>query len=129
MIQSKLKRKINRTGDCFESAREMLMSDPDHDKMVLVHGLPTGRGGDAAKVGTYPHAWIEIPDSGVVYDTVARAVVPIDRYYQLGNIKYTKRYTKADVERMLAKHGADSCVWDRVIIRRDKKISKMRIAR
>lgn len=120
-------RKVKITGDCFESALEMLMTDPDHDKMVLVHGLPTGKGGDAAKVGTYPHAWIEIPESGVVYDTVVRVVVPIDRYYQLGNIKYTKRYTKADVERMLDKHGPDTIVWDRVILRRAKKIGKMRI--
>jgi len=123
-----MKRKVKITGDCFESALEMFMTDTT-GTMVLVHGLPTGKGGDAAKVGTYPHAWIEFAGHGVVYDTVVKVTVSQDRYYLLGNIKYTKRYDRDAVNRMLAKHGADSIVWDRVILRRAKKISKLRISR
>lgn len=120
-----MKRKLKITGDCFESALEMLMCNASGE-MVLVHGLPTGRSGEAAKAGTYPHAWIEIPSLNMVYDTVAKVSISIERYYELGNIKYTKRYDKAAVERMLRKHGPDSIVWDRVIIRRGKKLAKKR---
>jgi hypothetical protein len=120
-----MKRKLKITGDCFESALTMLLNNAS-DQLVLVHGLPTGRGGDAAKAGTYPHAWIELPSAGLVHDTVANVTIPAERYYELGNIKYTKRYDKDAVERMLRKHGPDSIVWDRVIIRRAKKLSKKR---
>ena len=119
-------RKVKLTGDCFESALTMLLNNCS-DQLVLVHGLPTGKGGDAATVGTYPHAWIEFLNHDLVHDTVVNVTIDKDRYYQLGNIKYTKRYDKAAVERMLTKHGTDSIVWDRVIIRRAKKILKMRI--
>ena len=121
-----MKRKVKLTGDCFESALEMFMADTSGG-MVLVHGLPTGLGGDAAKVGTYPHAWIEFPAANLVVDTVVNVTIDKDRYYQLGNIKYTKRYDKVTVNRMLHRHGPDTLVWDRVILRRAKKIDKIRL--
>lgn len=121
-----MKRKVKVTGDCFDSAFEMFMANTG-DQMVLVHGLPTGMSGDAAKVGTYPHAWIEFPDANLVYDTVAGVTIDKDRYYHLGNITYTKRYDKNAVKRMLRKHGINSIVWDKTLIRRNKAISKLRI--
>jgi hypothetical protein len=121
-----MKRKVKLTGDCFDSAFNMFMADTS-GRMVLVHGLPTGKSGQAAKVGTYPHAWIEYPDTNTVYDTVADVTIDKDRYYLLGNIQFTKRYDRAAVIRMLHKYGTDTVVWSRILKQRAKKISKMRI--
>ena len=121
-----MKRKVKLTGDCFDSAFNMFMADTS-GRMVLVHGLPTGKGGQAAMVGTYPHAWIEFPDTNTVYDTVADVTIDKDRYYLLGNIQFTKRYDRDAVNRMLHKHGQDTIVWSRILKQRAKKISKMRV--
>jgi len=119
-------RKLKITGDCFHSSLAALMNDTSGE-LVLVHGLPKGRSGDAAKAGRYPHAWVEIPSLGVVYDTVANATVPIERYYELGQIEFTRRYTMEDVRRLRRKYGPDTVLWNRTIKKRGKQLRHKRV--
>ena len=121
-----MRKKLKITGDCFSSALDMLENDTTGE-MVLVHGLPMGLSGDAAKAGRYPHAWIEIPSLGVVRDTVANATVSIGRYYELGQIEYTRRYTIKDVRRLQRKYGYDTVLWNRTLKRRQKELQRKRI--
>jgi len=119
---------IERNGNCWKSAFECLLKPPlpvglDFEP-VLVHGLPTGTLGEAAKVGVYCHAWIEYPDLNVVYDTESDVVVPRALYYKVGKIEYTKQYTVSEALALSLEFKILG-PWDDKIIARDAEIDKI----
>ena len=74
-----------RTGDCFTSSYEFMMSDCGRNKALkLVHGYVTGQG--PLEGERFSHGWCE--DNEYVYDYSNNRQIkfPIDSYYQLGNI-------------------------------------------
>jgi hypothetical protein len=121
--------KLKRTGECFQLAGEKMLDGRDQD-WVLVHGAPTGIGGNAEGL-KYPHAWIEhtpvfkgaVP---MVHDLVAGVEIPARAYYALGNINpdETVRYTWKELIDMLAKHGTYG-PWDEALIQLDAALEEI----
>lgn len=115
---------MKRTGDCFVIAAKRMLDDPEllGRPATLVHGLPKGTSGDAAKAGRYPHAWLEI--EGLCWDPVVDVVVDTDRYYELGQIEYTVRYSRKDMVKMMADRETYG-PWDGPILKRDDVLQDM----
>lgn len=114
-----------RTGNCFESAFNYMTNPANYHKdMRLCHGLPIGQGGFAAKVGEFPHAWIEIASMGIVHDTEKDITVPMDAYYRVGEIDYVKKYTRMEVFKLVEEHET-SGPWDDKIKARDIEIDEI----
>lgn len=103
-----------------------MMEDPQMmgHTLIAVHGLPTGQGGEAAKVGKYPHAWLELVGADLVYDTVAAVMVPKGLYYQAGEIEYALQYTVEEVRQQMLEHETYG-PWDQHILNRDAEIDQM----
>ena len=97
---------INGKGECFKTAYELVVST---DNLILVHGLPFGLGGDAEGL-RYNHAWCET-EEGMVIDMTVPAVISKERYYQLGDIETTYRYTKHEAMVMVSVSGVYGC-WE-----------------
>ena len=117
---------MKREGECFTQVGQRMMDDPTmmDFTLVAVHGLPTGTGGHAEKVGQYPHAWLELKGAGLVYDTVAEVLVPKHLYLEIGNIDYSITYTQEQMRRMMHEHETYG-PWDQKLIDRDNEIDKM----
>lgn len=115
---------MKRTGECFTEVGKAILEGDPRAGLVAVHGLPTGQGGHAKKVGAYPHAWLESPALAIAYDTVAEVAIPIGLYYQAGEIEYTVRYTLDEFRKMVLKHGTYG-PWDEKLLARDDEIDKM----
>lgn len=111
------KRKMKYKGDCFIRAAAGALGDnpiePLVDLMqlgggepVVVHGVPLGRGGDAAGL-RYAHAWIEYDGICFDFSNGLDVVLPRFMYYDLGKIdtESCRRYTPAQVRHMLVEHG------------------------
>lgn len=118
---------MKRTGNCFQDALEAILHNrqfKDCFDPLLVHGLPMGASGDAAKAGRYPHAWVEFNGGGIVWDPVADIVIDAQQYYTLGQIEYTVEYTVDQIQDMILEHNTYG-PWDQAILDRDAEIEKM----
>jgi hypothetical protein len=89
------------SGDCFSVAAQLAWDDPT---LLLCHGLPFGRGGDAAG-RRFWHAWVETPNGRVIDRSNGLDVeATVAAYYLLGRIdpdavrRYTYRETLAELE-------------------------------
>jgi hypothetical protein len=78
-------------GNCYESSVKTMLEMASFgrggfENLRLAHGNVTGQTG-YVKDQRYGHAWLEleIPDK-FVFDTEQNAMIPKDRYYQVGNI-------------------------------------------
>jgi len=112
-----MERKGNCWQDCFTEITRL------HDKSVtLVHGLPTGLRGHAAKVGVYPHGWLERGQE--VWEPALKEWIPKMLFYVLGSIQYTVSYTMIDAVEMLAQHQTFG-PWDEKILARDAEITQL----
>jgi hypothetical protein len=79
-------------GDCFVVAAGLALAD---HRLTLVHGKPTGRGGDALGL-VYWHAWCETEDGMVIDRSNGRNIeMPVGVYYMIGRINADEclRYT------------------------------------
>jgi len=117
--------KLRREGDCFTQCTQKMLDSGVGSGFVLVHGLPTGQGGQAQLAGQYPHAWIEY--HGQCWDPGKDDWFHKDLYYQAGEIKYTQRYTLPMVEQMLVEHETYG-PWDSALLARDEEIDEMRVS-
>lgn len=104
-------------GDCFSTAYVIVCGTPagfEGDPItptlpgaLVVHGLPFGRGGDAAGL-RYWHAWVEGVRDGrpTVFDFANGLSTIMDRadYYELGDITQVFRYNRHQAERLYRKH-------------------------
>lgn len=81
--------------ECFEAAATLVTELPASIDARVVHGLPTGRGGDASSQ-VYLHAWVEVGDA--VFD-LATGPQPIPQllYYALGRIETVVKFTQDEV--------------------------------
>ena len=113
---------IERNGECWKLAAEKMIADR-HNRIVLVHGLPTGLSGPAAEVGKYCHAWLEYLDWGVVWEPLLDAVIDKDFYYGKGKILEAEstRYSRELLHRMITKHGTYG-QWAKRLLERDEVI-------
>jgi hypothetical protein len=111
---------MKREGNCFEDCILKLLQLHDSD-IKLVHGLPLGRGGEAAKVGRYPHAWLE--RGGECWEPAQDFWMPGILFYALGNIEYTVKYDRTEVCEMLVEHMTYGS-WDQTIRDRDDAIAQ-----
>lgn len=83
---------MEKKGDCYRVAAGAVIDNPS---WVLVHGVVTGRG--AIEGIKYAHAWAEDGDE-VVDLTFPESLqrLPKEVYYALGNVEYTKKYTRKE---------------------------------
>lgn len=99
-------------GDCFLAA---LYSATEADSRggitLIVHGLPTGNGGDVLGIQHW-HAWVEVKTSDVGWVAVdvsngKKIVTPRQRFYRAGRLteRLVWRYTLDDAERNIRRHG------------------------
>lgn len=117
---------MKRKGNCWVTAFNGLITPPlgpIAGDVELVHGMPTGTRGEAAKVGVYCHAWLEYPAMELVYDTEQGCLVPKDAYYLVGKIEYAMHYTRNDALKMVHEHGTYG-PWDEKLLMRDIEISE-----
>lgn len=110
-------------GDCFTAAIDAAADAIEHsnearsnpakrgvDRVLVVHGLPTGTGGDVEGV-VHWHAWVEVFVDGewLVADVSNGKRILIGRaaYYRVGKLTNRRvwRYSYADVVRNVARHG------------------------
>lgn len=117
------KKKPKRTGECFTTAAKL--QQEEYFLWTLVHGIPLGRSGDAEGL-RYPHAWLESPDGNTVldpnlYEKGINPMVPLDIYYQLGNITETFRYTSAGASAEMLNQETYG-PWEDRLIELDKEI-------
>lgn len=119
------KRRLKRKGECFTTTTKVMMDLPPSTNQILVHGLPQGNGGEAAIAGRFPHAWIEL--DGMVWDPNKDDWFPKSFYYDIGNVEYTVRYTKAEVDAIVQKKR-NYGPWDKTILDRDREINAMRVS-
>lgn len=94
--------------NCYEAALELVLTHPEY---TLVHGVPTGGGGDIVGV-RYGHAWAEHGDVVHDHSNGKQLAVRRELYYRAGNIDPAEcyRYT-AHEARMLARHTGHGGPW------------------
>jgi hypothetical protein len=98
--------------DCFPAAMTCVATlEHEGTEVLLAHGIPLGRGGDALGI-RYWHAWAEVKPAGQPWHVIdlsngARAGMPRAAYYRLGRIDPTAvhRYTPAEMHEQIALHG------------------------
>jgi hypothetical protein len=69
-------------GDCFVVAANLMLDDA---RLTLVHGQPTGTGGEAAGL-VYWHAWCELDGMVIDRSNGNDVTLPAVLYYAVGNI-------------------------------------------
>ena len=115
--------KAKRTGECFTlTGQKMVDESIDPSGYILVHGLPMGQGGEAAKVGRYPHAWIE--HQGMCWEPSKDCWYPKDLYYAAGEIEDVQKYTIGMMRQELERLGTYG-PWSQTLLDRDKEIDAM----
>ena len=70
--------------DCYRDAFNAL-SGQAFEGWRLVHGYPTGTGGEAEGL-KYGHAWLLSPDEVWVFETQGSLLVTTEAYYRIGQI-------------------------------------------
>lgn len=102
----------NKHGDCFVVALHKFLENPK--KYVLVHGVVTGQGPlDGIE---YCHAWVIDDRTDTVIDmTLPKNMqkLPVDLYYNIGQISITREYNAAEVNKMIDKYGTYG-PWDKI---------------
>lgn len=112
--------RLQRNGNCFEESVNKIISMRDK-RAVLVHGLPMGRGGEAAKAGRYPHSWVELDDE--VWEPALDDWISSFVFYALGDIKYTIRYSMTRVRDLMDEHNTFG-PWCETLLKRDAEIDQ-----
>ena len=79
----------NKGGNCFQVAFELMTELGDSSDALLVHGVCIGRGAIAGI--QFVHAWVEM--NGLALDDTVGATLPIERFYELGQVSVTYKYT------------------------------------
>ena len=79
----------NKGGNCFQVAFELMTELGDSSDALLVHGVCIGRGAIAGI--QFVHAWVEM--NGFALDDTVGATLPIERFYELGQVSVTYKYT------------------------------------
>ena len=79
----------NKGGNCFQVAFELMTELGDSSDALLVHGVCIGRGAIAGI--QFVHAWVEM--NGFALDDTVGAALPIERFYELGQVSVTHKYT------------------------------------
>src|SRR6516225_1567550 len=83
-----LARVRKRHGRCYELTARAMISEPESDSWMLVHG---GLGG-----GWFHHAWIEL-DDGRIYDPSFNDYTPADQYATKRRAVADHRYSRTEV--------------------------------
>lgn len=115
---------LKRTGECFTLTTKKMLDSVPCSGFMLVHGMPMGQGGEAAKVGRYPHAWIEW--RGMCWEPNHDRWFPKDLFYQAGEIEYTERYTRELTKAAVVEHETYG-PWSDTLLNRDDEIDAMRV--
>lgn len=92
----------NDGGNCYDSAAEFVLSNPDYE---LIHGVVTGQG--AIQGMKYGHAWAE-KDGMVVDSSNGNNInIPAQVYYRIGNIDPDQqhRYTAQELRIWIGSRG------------------------
>lgn len=101
-----------RTGNCFTAAIDTLniALEAGAERVMLVHGLPTGTGGDIEGV-VHWHAWVEVftADAGwtiLEFSNGKEIIVSRSSYYKIGRLhnRNVWRYSPGDVSRQVVRH-------------------------
>lgn len=119
MSKGKIKRRVKkshrgrgtapRAADCYKDAFGFVISygAEDEKNIILAHGIPTLRDPKTHEsTGVrYGHAWVEV-GGAVVLDVVAKTHVPLDLYYEEGNINPDEvvRYTRSEARAQVIEH-------------------------
>jgi hypothetical protein len=118
----------HRTGNCFDDCFNKVTNPFNDDgfEWTMVHGMPLGAGGLAAKAGRYPHAWLERtgPHGEIlVEDPNTRGTYPAEMYYRIGRIVAEDciRYTRKEAIEAAMESGT-SGPWAKVLLERDEEI-------
>jgi len=112
---------MHRKGNCWQASYQKLI-DLNDPTVMLVHGLPVGQNGDAAKVGFYPHGWLEC--GGLVWEPSLDKWMPRSFFYQLGNIDYSIAYTRTRAMNLLVEWETYG-PWDKRLLDRDEEIDEI----
>lgn len=102
----------NKHGNCFVVALHKFMENPR--RYTLVHGVVTGQG--PLEGIQYCHAWVIDENTDKVIDMTLPTKmqkIPVELYYNIGQISITKEYKASDVAKMLDKYGTYG-PWDKV---------------
>lgn len=102
----------NKHGDCFVVALHKFMENPR--RYTLVHGVVSGQG--PLEGIEYCHAWVIDENTDKVIDMTLPTKMqklPVELYYNIGQISITKEYKASDVAKMLDKYGTYG-PWDKV---------------
>ena len=93
-------------GRCFENAVKFMLTTEGNPNYKLVHGYPTGTGGNAKGI-KYGHAWVELSDEVVIDPSISGKPPKFclkNVYYEVGSIKEkeVRKYTYDEMrEQML----------------------------
>jgi hypothetical protein len=95
------------TGDCYRANAKLhtaLTEELGVTSALLCHGTVTGTAG-AAKGISFGHCWVEL--GGLVLDNSngKEHAVPRELYYEVGNVRDVKRYTRLEAAREMVRTG------------------------
>ena len=88
--------------ECFDGAAEYLLRHHKVAPMTLVHGLAAD---PAQPTLRSVHAWVEV-DPDVIFDPTEQAFFSRDSYYAAALADPKRRYTPADVDRLVTATGS-----------------------
>ena len=93
-------------GNCYENAFILMMSAaPPGADVRLVQGIGVCTGTPKVEMG---HAWVEYEINGQIFcrdGACPNSFVPMERYYTVGQISYTVKYTRLEAHKMALKTG------------------------
>lgn len=96
-----MSRKASKVGNCFQVAANLVIDAPS-GKLVLAHGICTGRGSIAGEhIG---HAWVEDGDTVLDYSNGNMFVGPRDFYYAMSTCRSVHLYNQKQTEKLLLKY-------------------------
>lgn len=102
----------NKHGNCFVVALHKFMENPK--RYTLVHGVVSGQG--PLEGIEYCHAWVIDENTDKVIDMTLPTnmqKLPVELYYNIGQISITREYKASDVAKMLDKYGTYG-PWDKI---------------
>lgn len=95
----------HRGGNCFEASFEFIRGCDDG--WELVHGIVKGQG--VIEGIPIVHAWCELGD--LVYDGAADVYIHKEKYYKVGEIEHTVKYSRNEAIRKAIETELYGC-WD-----------------
>lgn len=90
-------------GDCYLVAGHLIMDADDADGYVLCHGTATGQGPIAGVA--FDHAWVEKAGMAIDKSNGLDAILPVESYYAIGDVRDVVRYTPTEARQMMREHG------------------------